>query len=320
MTALKDLEIRHMTALREVARTRNFGRAAERLGFTQSAISQQIAALERIVGGPVFERPGGPRAVEPTPLGKLLLGHAEAVLDQVDEAAGKVTAFHAGQAGALSIGSFESVSVQLLPHVIGRFRRSRPEVELRLFEHDDQEVLLSQLLGGVLDVAFLVGPLDEAGLCVQPLLTDVFVLLSPRPGLGSPNSGSSALADDGLTSIDVRELSGAPLIGQRDNACQRLIEGGLVAAGVELNTVFRTNDNAAVQAMVRAGLGHAVMPALAVDADDPDVVVRTLSPGIPARRIIIATSQERTPSPSATAFMDTTGEICAAMPPPRISG
>lgn len=317
MSVLRDLEIRHLTALREVARTRNFGRAAERLGFTQSAVSQQIAALERIVGSAVFERPGGPRAVEPTPLGRLLLARAEVVLAELDTASAEVAAFLAGHAGALSIGTFESVSVRLLPDVVGEFRRSRPGVNLRLSENDDQDILLSQLRGGVIDVAFLAGPLDETGLSVHPLLQDVFVLLSPRPGPGS--SPADALLDEDLTSIDARVLSGAPLIGQRDSACQRLIEGGLRRAGVETDIVFRTNDNAAVQAMVRAGVGHAVMPALAVDTDDPDVVVRTMSPGIPDRTILVATSSERTSSPAARAFVEVTRQVCTEMPPPRIS-
>ena len=65
----RDIEIRHLTALAAVAAERSFGRAAERLGFTQSAVSQQIAALERVVGEPVFDRPGGPRPVELTPVG-----------------------------------------------------------------------------------------------------------------------------------------------------------------------------------------------------------------------------------------------------------
>ena len=69
MPSMRDLEIRHLEALDAVASTGTFGRAAERLGYTQSAISQQIAALERVMGAPVFDRPGGPRPVELTPLG-----------------------------------------------------------------------------------------------------------------------------------------------------------------------------------------------------------------------------------------------------------
>ncbi len=301
--ALRDLEIRHLTALREVARARNFGRAADRLGFSQSAVSQQIAALERVVGAPVFERPGGPRPVDPTPLGRILLAHAEAVLDRISAAGDDVEAFLAGQAGVLAIGSFESVSVRVLPQVLSRFRALSPHVDLRLSEHDDQEVLEAQLRGGVIDAAFLIEPIDAAGLRVTRLREDAFVLLSPPNEVENPDMA-----------VDVARLNGVPLISQTDNACQRLIDGALRRVGVDVNVVFRTNDNSAVQAMVRAGVGHAVMPALAVASDDPGVVVRTLSPGIPARTIVVATSAERTPSPAALAFLDITARVCAELP------
>ena len=70
------IELRHLAALDAVAETGTFGRAAARLGYTQSAVSQQISALEKAIGGAVFDRPGGPRPVRLTPLGKLVLGHA----------------------------------------------------------------------------------------------------------------------------------------------------------------------------------------------------------------------------------------------------
>src|SRR6186997_2567225 len=76
MSTLRDLEIRHLAALDAVATEGTFGRAAERLGYTQSGVSQQIATLERTLGGAVFDRPGGPRPVRLTPLGKLVLTHA----------------------------------------------------------------------------------------------------------------------------------------------------------------------------------------------------------------------------------------------------
>src|SRR6187549_1613405 len=106
----RDLEIRHLNALVAVAAERSFGRAAERLGFTQSAISQQIAALERLVGAPVFDRPGGPRPVELTPLGHLVLEHARDLLARVDVAGVAVDRFLRGEAGRLTVGTFQSVT------------------------------------------------------------------------------------------------------------------------------------------------------------------------------------------------------------------
>ena len=85
---LRDLELRHLAALDAVATEGTFGRAALRLGYTQSAVSQQIAALERLVGAALFDRPGGPRPVELTPLGDLLLEHALARLAREGREAG----------------------------------------------------------------------------------------------------------------------------------------------------------------------------------------------------------------------------------------
>src|SRR5262245_26748986 len=82
----RELELKHLVALQAVATERSFGRAAERLGYTQSAISQQIAALERVVGEPVFDRPGGPRPVELTPCGQVILDHAEQVFRRLGQA------------------------------------------------------------------------------------------------------------------------------------------------------------------------------------------------------------------------------------------
>ena len=80
------VEMRHFAALEAVSRTGSFGRAARELGYTQSAVSQQIAQLERIVGQRLFHRPGGPRQVEPTEAGLLLLGHADAIVARLDAA------------------------------------------------------------------------------------------------------------------------------------------------------------------------------------------------------------------------------------------
>src|SRR5881628_1016809 len=102
------LELRHLTALRAVAEEGTFGRAAQRLGYTQSAISQQIAALERIVGEKLLERPGGPRAVSLTEAGHLLLRHADSIVARLDAAQADLQALRAGDAGTLRVGTFQS--------------------------------------------------------------------------------------------------------------------------------------------------------------------------------------------------------------------
>src|SRR6476646_6829583 len=154
----RDLEIKHLVALQAVAAERSFGRAAERLGYTQSAISQQIAALERVVGEPVFDRPGGPKRVVLTRAGELLLAHAEVVLDRVREAEADLASYRSGRLGRLAVGTFQSVSVRILPEVLRRLRIESPDLEITLLESDEQPDLVNGVTSGELDLAFVIGP------------------------------------------------------------------------------------------------------------------------------------------------------------------
>src|SRR5215217_5700461 len=154
---LRDLEVRHLIAVDAVATEGTFGKAALRLGYTQSAVSQQIAALERLVGGPVFDRPGGPRPVELTPLGKVVLGHARDILIRVDAAGDAVERFRAGEAGRVDVGTFQSVSNVLLPAIVKQLRAELPGLDIRLFEAEDDLSLDAKVRDGELDVAFIVG-------------------------------------------------------------------------------------------------------------------------------------------------------------------
>ena len=113
--------MRHLAALEAVAREGSFGRAAEALGYTQSAISQQIQTLERIIGERLLERPGGPRAVSLTEAGRLLLRHAEAIVARLHAAQADMAALVQGQTGALRIGTFQSVGAKVLPELMRRF-------------------------------------------------------------------------------------------------------------------------------------------------------------------------------------------------------
>src|SRR5207253_2289214 len=117
-----------------VAEHRSFGRAATALGYTQSAISQQIAALERAVGERLVERPGGPRPVSLSEAGRLLLRHAEAIVARMQAAQADLAAFADGAAGALRVGTYQSVSARLLPALVRRFRDEFPKVDVQLSE------------------------------------------------------------------------------------------------------------------------------------------------------------------------------------------
>jgi len=172
------IELRHFAALEAIAAEGSFGRAAERLGYTQSAVSQQIATLERIVGERLVERPGGPRPVSLTEAGELLLGHAESIVARLQAAQADLHALQTGEAGTLRIGVFQSAGARLLPEIMRRFTEQWPQIEVMLEEHDDEEIATAVERGEV-DVGFVLVPVGDAPLETVDLLRDPYVLLVP---------------------------------------------------------------------------------------------------------------------------------------------
>lgn len=299
---LRDVEIRHLQALQAVATEGSFGRAADRLGFSQSAVSQQIATFEKVIGRRLFDRPGGPRPVQLTPVGNVLLAHAETVLAQLRQAEQEVESLLAG-GGRLVIGSFQSVSVKILPAVVGRILGESPELDIRCVEHDSVDEALEPLLQVGLDLAFVIGEtLDRFDGVEHALLcTDPFVFISPAGARVPPI-------------VETAELAELPLIGeQRGGSCQTALEDELRSLGVDPTWVFRSNDNSAIQAMVRSGMGHAVMPYLAIEPTDPGIVVRNMRPPLTPRQIRIAWRADRTLLPAASRFIDIATDVCAQL-------
>jgi DNA-binding transcriptional LysR family regulator len=291
---LRELELRHLAALDAVASEGTFGRAAERLGYTQSAVSQQIAALERLLGEQVFDRPGGPRPVVLTPVGAQLLEWGRELLARVDAMSLDLDLFRTGSVGKLSIGTFQSVSAMLLPRIVARLRASHPSLELQVVETDVDEELAHALANGELEVTFYVAPAHPNMETIH-LLDDPFVLLA-RPGQFP--DGPVRLAD----------LADEPMVGQNPNSCQLYNEAGLRATGLEPTYVYRTSDNGTVAAMVRAGMGVAIMPFLCIEPEDPRIAIHPLEPPIPDRSICLAWRRNRTLSPAAQHFIELTVE------------
>lgn len=287
------LETRHLVALVAVAEEGSFGRAGDLLGFSQSAISQQVAGLEKVVGVPVFDRPGGPRPPSLTPAGRLLLRHAVAVLDRLAVAGEELAELKAGTSGRLAIGTFQSVSVRLLPRLLGRLREETPGLDVRLVEEEVGD-LADRVVSDELDLAFAVGPVVDDRVESLLVTQDPMVVVVP-PGW----------AEEGADRFLLSELVGRPMIGQSAlDSCQRRIDAGLQAAGVNPSYVFRTNDNGAVQAMVRAGIGASVMPLLAVDVSDTGVRVLAPEPELPLRDIELVWRRGRTRTAAARRFVE----------------
>ena len=151
---LDGLDFRQLRALVAVVDEGTFGRAAESLGFTQSAVSQQIASLERSVGERLFDRPGGPRPVTLTPAGRLVLKHAEQTLAHLELLERDLAGFKSGAIGRLDVSVFQSVAVKVLPAVVGRLRRE-VDADVRPLETNDDSVTVARLQHGEVDVGFV---------------------------------------------------------------------------------------------------------------------------------------------------------------------
>jgi len=282
-----DIETRHLIALQAVADEGGFAAAADALGYSQAAISQQISGLEKVIGMPVFDRPGGPRPATLTPAGRIVLRHGRLVLSRLDAIAQDLRLLQSGTGGRVVCGTFQSITVALLPDLVAAMKVEMPDVTLSLYEDDSGDVLLERLLAGDIDVTFFTDPADDQRAEFIPLGVDPFMVLAP------------ADVKLGKGAYPVRDLLGVPLIGQKESPYQSRIDDGLRSLGVSPRYTFRTNDNGGVQAMVRAGLGHAVMPRLAIDVHDPGIQVRPLTPSITPRTIYIALRREGARLPAA---------------------
>src|SRR5919107_3286405 len=128
------LDVRRMRVLREVAAQGSFSAAAEALSFTQSAISQHVAALERETGAQLVDR--GPRGVRLTDAGRALVSHADAIIARIDDAEEELAAIAGLRGGRLRIATFQSAGATFVPRAVGEFHRRHPEVELTVKQED----------------------------------------------------------------------------------------------------------------------------------------------------------------------------------------
>src|SRR5919109_4507421 len=284
------IELRHLTALEAVAREGSFGRAAKSLGYTQSAVSQQIAALERIVGARLVDRPGGPRPVSLTDAGELLLRHAEAIVARLSAAQADLAALADGEAGVLRVGIYQSVGQRILPQLMRRYAAAWPRVEIALTESASDAELLALVERGELDMTFADLPLVEGPFEAAQPHREPYVLIVPA---------DSPLADR-ATPPTRREIAELDLIGYRSCRSTARIENVLRE---RLNFVFRSDHNGTVQGLVGAGVGAALVPRLTLEPHDETIVEIDLGPKVPPRLIALAWHRDRYRTPAAQAFV-----------------
>jgi DNA-binding transcriptional LysR family regulator len=277
------LELRHLLALEAIAEHGSFHKAAAHLDYTQSGISQQIAALERIVGDRLIERPGGSRPVRLTESGDVLLGHARGMLRQMTAAHADMTARRAGTAGVLRVGAFQSVGARLIPPLIQHLGREYPALRIELTQTTSDPELFRLLEAGELDITFAMLPAPKGPFVVQELFAESFVVLV---------GANSALARRGRP-LSLRELSELPLIAAHDCRYTSQLETQLRERGFEPRVAHRSDDNGTVHGLVAAGAGVAFVPQLVADSANGLVASLAIDEPLPPRRIALAWHSHR---------------------------
>lgn len=301
------LELRHLAALEALVEEGSFRRAAARLGYVASAVSQQISGLEAVVGQRVVERSRGGGSVRLTPAGELVLGHARAILSRLRAAEADLAALAEGASALLRLGITESVGVRVLPTLLRSFAEAWPAVRLRPTEASSDLALYAALAHGDLDLSFVELPAPEGPFATVEILSDPYVLVVASE---SPLAGRR---------LELVELAGVPLVGH--TRCRGLarVEEQLRAQGLEPEFAFRSEVNATIQALAGAGVGAAVLPALAVDPTNEQTATAELA-GIPPRRLALARHRDRYQPAAAQAFVALALAVCDAIARERLLG
>ncbi len=297
---LSDLTLRQLLSFQAVAEEGSFHGAAAALEYTQSAVSQHVAALERTLDVRLFERSRGRRSVRLTEAGELFLRHVVAITGRLQAARADLVAYAAGEVGTLRVGVYTSVGARILPAVLQRFARQWPGVDVQLTEASDDGVL-DEVELGKLDLTFSTLPLPAGPFEALELARDPWVLVVAT---------SSPLAN-GPAWPPLEVLEEHPLLTFRSSVASAKLLSDLGRRRIKPELAFRTDDNATLQAMAAAGLGIALMPLLAVDRDDPGVVALHLD--LPPRLIGIAWHRERYRTPASRAFTEIAAEVCVPL-------
>jgi DNA-binding transcriptional LysR family regulator len=292
------LNVARLRILKEVAYRGSLSAAALALDYTQSAVSQQIAALEAETGMTLLER--HPRGVSLTAAGQTLVGHAEGILARLEIAETALSAIAGLRGGRLRMASFPTAGSTLMPLAIANFRASYPDVELTLAEGEPEEIA-PRLRAGELDLALLFEFDDEepllADMSRSPLLEDPMYLALPREHrlAEKPRLRLAELASEAW----VQTSSASP--------CARHVVRCCHAAGFEPTVSFESDDYQTVQGLVAAGVGVALIPELALSVLREDIVIRALSPAPPVRQVIAATPDGARLVPAAPAMLAVLG-------------
>ncbi|GAA1305053.1 LysR family transcriptional regulator [Planotetraspora silvatica] len=282
------LDIVRLRVLLAVSRTGSVTAAARELHYAQPSVSHHLARLEAETGAKLVQRVG--RGIRLTEAGRLLAERAAEILGRLDSASAELAAHVGLRAGRVRLAAFPSALGTFVPEAAVRLAHDHPGLDLRLAEAEPPEAL-RMLRAGDVDVAvvFQYGPhgaAEGAGLRTTPLLDEPSLLVVP--GSGPP---ATALRDH----AESRWIAGC-------DRCRAHLLDLCALAGFEPRISFTTDDYVAVQAMVAAGLGVAVLPRLALSAHRHPGVQVTELPGS-TRRVFAATYGEPPDPPAIAALL-----------------
>lgn len=246
------MELAQLRSLREVSRTLNFTRAAERLNLTQSAVSHQLKALEAELGEPLFARAG--RGVRLTEAGQTALEHAERVLEEVEALRQRLTGRGGGPAGRVKAAAATQAFVHLFVPLFEEFMRSHPGVEVGFRATSGTDQTVADILSGAADVGFASLPVYSPALATQELFEDELLVVV---GHAHPWAGRSTVA--------AGELAAQRLVlFERGASIRRASDQFFARVGLRPATALESNDAAFIKLMVERGLGISLLPAWAV--------------------------------------------------------
>jgi DNA-binding transcriptional LysR family regulator len=295
------LDVKRMRVLREVAAKGSFSAAAESLAYTQSAVSQQIAALEREAGTRLVERSA--RGVRLTDAGHVLVKHADVILGRLRDAEAELEALAGLRGGRVRLVSFASAGATIMPRAIALFRERHPAVDITL-EPAEPDDAVAKLKAGEADIALTIDAefcaVDDDGIDITPLLDDPMYVVLPKghPLAAKPRIRLEELRDESWLAGSQR---GCPDTMIFIRACN--------SAGFEPRIAFHSDDYLAIQGFVAAGVGVSLIPDIALLAVRDDVVIRSLREHPPVRRIQSATLRDSYRSPAIEAMLGTLQEV-----------
>jgi DNA-binding transcriptional LysR family regulator len=302
------LDVRRMRVLREVAERGSIAAAAQALSFTPSAVSQQIATLEREAGVALVER--GPRSIRLTDAGRALAEHTEGILASLAAAEADIQAIAGVRGGMLRLASFPTAYATIMPGAIESFRTRHPGVELTLTEADPL-MSLTRLKSGELDLALLYEydyvPLPEDDAVERVVLADDAIrVLLPR---GHREARRRAVPLDALATESW-------ITSTARSSCHEFVSRACRASGFEPQIRFESDDHGVWQGLVAAGVGVALAPDLALEHLHPGVEARPVALH-PLKRRIYTAYRTGGRSPAIEAMLSVLDEAVSAREVPE---